>query len=43
MRIYALYRRAVRVLVFLVIVSAALFAIGCVSVLFKFCHFILHI
>lgn len=32
MRIYALYRRAIRVLVFLVVISAVLFAVGCVSV-----------
>ena len=34
MRIYALYRRDVRVIVFLVITSSTLLAVGCVSVLF---------
>ena len=36
MRIYALYGRDLRVLVFLVVISAILFALGCVSVLFEF-------
>ena len=35
MRIYALYGRDVRVLVFLVVISAILLALGCVSILFN--------